>query len=205
MGELIVIAIVALLFLGPEKLPEAAKTLSRGIRDFRKQTRELQETLEGDNEIGGALRDLKSALRGDELPSVLREQQRLVQEAAHNALGTGVIGPGRELPQGSAEDDHASGHDRGGRHEPGEGHELEGNAVASPALDGAPVIRPSVGSVPVQSHADVSARSTAAADSSHGVPETKPDAATGSASEAPASSTEHTAGDALDSSDKHHG
>jgi sec-independent protein translocase protein TatB len=68
MGELIVIVIVALLFLGPEKLPDAAKSISKGIRDFRKQTRELQQSLEDDEEIGGAIRDLKSALRGDELP-----------------------------------------------------------------------------------------------------------------------------------------
>jgi sec-independent protein translocase protein TatB len=67
MGELLVIAVVALLFLGPEKLPEAAKTLSKGIRDLRKQTRELTQSIEDDEEIGGAIRDIKSALRGDEV------------------------------------------------------------------------------------------------------------------------------------------
>jgi sec-independent protein translocase protein TatB len=64
--EIIVILVVALLFLGPDKLPEAAKTISKGIRDLRKQTRDLQQTIESDNEIGGAIRDIKSALRGDE-------------------------------------------------------------------------------------------------------------------------------------------
>ncbi len=65
-SEIMVILVVALLFLGPEKLPQAAKTISRGIRDLRKQTRELQETLEDDTEIGDAIRDLQSALRGEE-------------------------------------------------------------------------------------------------------------------------------------------
>jgi sec-independent protein translocase protein TatB len=64
--EILVILVVALLFLGPEKLPEAASRISKGIRDIRKQTRELQTTIENDSEIGGAIRDLKSALRGDE-------------------------------------------------------------------------------------------------------------------------------------------
>ena len=67
-SELIVILIVALIFLGPDKLPEAAKQISKGIRDLKKQSRILQEQIENDEHIGGALRDIKSALRGDELP-----------------------------------------------------------------------------------------------------------------------------------------
>ena len=85
MWELIVIAVVALLALGPEKLPGAAKSLSKGIRDFRKQTRELQETLEDDHEIGDAIRDLKSALRGEDINPQARyreQQRRAAREAA---------------------------------------------------------------------------------------------------------------------------
>lgn len=64
--ELVVIAIVALLFIGPDKLPETAKKISKGIREFRKTTRDLQKTIDEDTELGGAVRDLKSALRGDD-------------------------------------------------------------------------------------------------------------------------------------------
>jgi sec-independent protein translocase protein TatB len=67
-SEIIVILIVALLFLGPDKLPGAAKQISKGIRDIKKQSRALQQQIEGDEQIGGAIRDLKSALRGDEIP-----------------------------------------------------------------------------------------------------------------------------------------
>ncbi|MEO7730045.1 MAG: twin-arginine translocase TatA/TatE family subunit [Kofleriaceae bacterium] len=66
--EILVILVVALLFLGPDKLPEAAKKISQGIRDIKKQTRVLQRTIEDDEHIGGAIRDLKSALRGDDEP-----------------------------------------------------------------------------------------------------------------------------------------
>ena len=66
--EIIVILIVALLFLGPDKLPQAAKTISKGIRDLKRQSRALQNQIEGDEQIGGAIRDLKSALRGDDAP-----------------------------------------------------------------------------------------------------------------------------------------
>lgn len=65
--EILVILVVAMIFLGPEKLPEAAAKISKGIRDIRKQQRELTQTIENDTEIGGAIRELKSALRGDEV------------------------------------------------------------------------------------------------------------------------------------------
>ena len=66
-SEILVILVIALLFLGPDKLPDAAKTISKGIRDLKKQSRILQETIENDEHIGGAIRDLKSALRGEEI------------------------------------------------------------------------------------------------------------------------------------------
>lgn len=76
-SEIIVILVVALLFLGPDKLPDAAKTISKGIRDLKKQSRALQQQIENDEQIGGAIRDLKSALRGEpeapKRPPVLKE------------------------------------------------------------------------------------------------------------------------------------
>ncbi len=67
MGEILVIAVVALLFLGPEKLPGAAKSLSKGIRDLRRTTKDLQRSIEDDTQVGDAIRDLKSALRGEDV------------------------------------------------------------------------------------------------------------------------------------------
>jgi len=83
-SEILVILVVALLFLGPDKLPDAAKTISKGIRDLKKQSRALQNQIESDETIGGAIRDLKSALRGDELPQrppVRKEPPKLPAEA----------------------------------------------------------------------------------------------------------------------------
>jgi sec-independent protein translocase protein TatB len=83
--EILVILVVAMIFLGPEKLPEAAAKISKGIRDIRKQQRELTQTIENDTEIGGALRELKSALRGDE---VRRPPVRKPPPAAETAAET---------------------------------------------------------------------------------------------------------------------
>ena len=69
MGELIVVLVVALLFLGPSKLPEAAKAIGKGIRELRKHTQDLQTTIEQDEELGETVRELKSALRGEDLPA----------------------------------------------------------------------------------------------------------------------------------------
>lgn len=88
-SEILVILVVALLFLGPDKLPDAAKTISKGIRDLKKQTRALQNQIEGDEQIGGAIRDLKSALRGEDFPSrppVRKEPPALPAEATEAAV-----------------------------------------------------------------------------------------------------------------------
>jgi sec-independent protein translocase protein TatB len=45
-GELVIIAVLALLLLGPDKLPEAAKTLGKGLRDLRRATDDLKDQVE---------------------------------------------------------------------------------------------------------------------------------------------------------------
>ncbi|MCP4445371.1 MAG: hypothetical protein GY811_08510 [Myxococcales bacterium] len=65
MGEILLIAVVALLVVGPDRLPGAAKAIGKGIRDLRASTKDLQSTIELDTEIGEAVREIKGALRGD--------------------------------------------------------------------------------------------------------------------------------------------
>ncbi len=51
MPELILILAIALIILGPKKLPEIAKSLGRGISEFKKATQEFKENLEVDNDL----------------------------------------------------------------------------------------------------------------------------------------------------------
>jgi len=44
MPEIILILAIALIVLGPKKLPEIAKSLGRGISEFKKATQELKRT-----------------------------------------------------------------------------------------------------------------------------------------------------------------
>ncbi len=46
--EIILIVLVVLLFFGAKKLPELAQGLGKGIREFRKATREIQDDIESD-------------------------------------------------------------------------------------------------------------------------------------------------------------
>lgn len=45
-GEIIFIAVAALLILGPKKLPEFARTIGKLVRDFRRQTDDVRNTVE---------------------------------------------------------------------------------------------------------------------------------------------------------------
>jgi sec-independent protein translocase protein TatA len=45
MPELVVILVIALIVLGPQKLPEIARTLGRGMNEFRKATDDLRDNL----------------------------------------------------------------------------------------------------------------------------------------------------------------
>jgi len=45
MNELLVIFLIILLLFGASRIPEVAKAMGKGIRDFKKATREIEEDL----------------------------------------------------------------------------------------------------------------------------------------------------------------
>ncbi len=53
--ELIIIAVIALLIVGPKKLPDLAKTLGKGFSEFRKAT-------------DGITDDIKQTMQSDDKP-----------------------------------------------------------------------------------------------------------------------------------------
>jgi sec-independent protein translocase protein TatB len=60
MPELILILAIALIVIGPKKLPDLAKSLGRAMREFKKATNEFKETLQVDED----LTDVKKAFDG---------------------------------------------------------------------------------------------------------------------------------------------
>ena len=51
MPEMILILAIALIVIGPKKLPDLAKSLGRAMREFKKATNEFKETMQIDNEL----------------------------------------------------------------------------------------------------------------------------------------------------------
>jgi sec-independent protein translocase protein TatB len=48
MGEIAIILVLALILLGPSKLPDAAKHLGKGLREFKKATDDLKHQFESE-------------------------------------------------------------------------------------------------------------------------------------------------------------
>jgi sec-independent protein translocase protein TatB len=48
MGEIAIILVLALILLGPQKLPDAAKQLGKGLREFKKATDDLKQQFESE-------------------------------------------------------------------------------------------------------------------------------------------------------------
>lgn len=55
LGEILVILVVALIVVGPQKLPDLARALARGIAEFRRATDEIQQTVQ--RELHAPIRD----------------------------------------------------------------------------------------------------------------------------------------------------
>jgi sec-independent protein translocase protein TatB len=49
--ELIIIMVIALVVLGPKKLPDLAKSLGKGLAEFKKASQEIKESFNVDEEI----------------------------------------------------------------------------------------------------------------------------------------------------------
>jgi len=66
MPEMLVILAVALIVIGPKKLPDLAKSLGRAFAEFRRATSEIKESLDD-----GDLKDIKTTF--DDMRDELKE------------------------------------------------------------------------------------------------------------------------------------
>jgi Tat protein translocase TatB subunit len=94
MPELLVIGVVALLVVGPKKLPEIARALGKGLSEFRKVTEEATDTI-------------KETLKTDELKKDidgLKDELLSGEEAERNTPATHVAEhPGDQNPPKTAD------------------------------------------------------------------------------------------------------
>jgi sec-independent protein translocase protein TatB len=102
--ELILIAIVALVVVGPKNLPGTLRAVGAAIREFRKVSRELREQAGFDEVVDEVTRPLREGLSGVEA-DVLRERVDTATEYPeagpddYNALPEhAMVYPDEELP-----------------------------------------------------------------------------------------------------------
>tara|TARA_Y100000780_G_scaffold219085_1_gene224709 strand:+ start:39626 stop:39895 length:270 start_codon:yes stop_codon:yes gene_type:complete len=64
-GEIVIILFIALIFIGPKKLPELAKGLGKGMREFQNAARGLQEHVTNPvNETKDQITDMVNPAKG---------------------------------------------------------------------------------------------------------------------------------------------
>lgn len=68
--ELILILVVALIILGPKRLPELAKSIGRGIREFQKAAEDVKDSLTRDIREEGENPDILGPDRIETAPPV---------------------------------------------------------------------------------------------------------------------------------------
>jgi TatA/E family protein of Tat protein translocase len=73
MPEIILILAIALIVLGPKKLPEIAKSLGKGIAEFKKATSDFKQSINTDNDFKQA-KDTLQGVKGD------------LQDAVHSSM-----------------------------------------------------------------------------------------------------------------------
>jgi sec-independent protein translocase protein TatB len=89
-GELVIVAILALVLLGPDRLPEAAKTIGKTLKDFKKATDGLKDQIE--TELYSAEKSIEKYVNAPDVPPVVaaaaaRSLQPAVPATAENVPG----------------------------------------------------------------------------------------------------------------------
>jgi sec-independent protein translocase protein TatA len=62
-AEIFVVLLVALLFFGSKKIPEVARGLGKGLREFKKATEEIKKEI-AETEISKDINDVQKTLNG---------------------------------------------------------------------------------------------------------------------------------------------
>ena len=64
MQEFIIILVIALVVIGPKKLPDLARGLGRAMREFRRATDDIRDTID----VGGIKQDVRSNIQAAHQP-----------------------------------------------------------------------------------------------------------------------------------------
>jgi Tat protein translocase TatB subunit len=112
--ELMLILLIALVVVGPRKLPDLGRTIGNGLREFRKAQDEVRKSLQLEDlqdvrrEISETQRGVRQALRFDEVTAAASENGGSAQPASPPAESASPPAEPAE-PASTAEDPPVSG------------------------------------------------------------------------------------------------
>jgi Tat protein translocase TatB subunit len=78
--ELLIIMVIALIVIGPSKLPDLAKALGKGMAEFRKATQEIKDSLDLDEDLQEVKKDLVDSVSGLDEPIDQARLDKLEEE-----------------------------------------------------------------------------------------------------------------------------
>lgn len=103
MPEMLLILAIALIVIGPKKLPDLARSLGRAMREFKRATNEFKETIQLDDDltgVKGAFHDIHTDIKGAVEPAVpLKDKKSGNKDAPETQTGDHPVesGPDEKL------------------------------------------------------------------------------------------------------------
>ena len=99
--ELLVIMAIALIVIGPKKLPDLARALGKGMAEFRKATQEIKDSLDIDEDLQEMKKDLTDSISGIKSPM----NTGAWESGAGDMASTGDLGTPPEYDETSSQED----------------------------------------------------------------------------------------------------
>ena len=83
MPEMIVILVIALIVIGPQKLPELAKSLGKGLAEFKRATEDFRQGVAEEAKAGDEKERLaqEAAVKEDEVKTATAEKEAVKEPA----------------------------------------------------------------------------------------------------------------------------
>lgn len=108
MPELLLLLAIALIVVGPKKLPELARALGRGIAEFKKATNELKESLEASTDFSelkqsfGEIQDTPADATSPSAPVIEDDYEKVDAARTESSLNSDETAERETFPTSSA-------------------------------------------------------------------------------------------------------
>lgn len=97
MPEILLILAIALIVIGPQKLPELAKTLGRAMGEFKRSAQELKRSIDMDTtlqDVKSSTTDLKNVMKDSRHKKTGEKKPDTADDPGASQKKTGISGTG---------------------------------------------------------------------------------------------------------------